>query len=165
MSPTEDRKLNKAALVIAKLLIRTREGKIHWKEDNLPRQALHDFEKESSHREFESRYTAELEDSIQVILTRDDKQLGFRLSGPPASNVPAEPLAGILGVGSQESHNSSEILSISLGHAYGKQERFTPESIIYRDLEELIQLARDPKSVSNDLRLKQVMSYLDKLAV
>lgn len=59
----------------------------------------------------------------------------------------------------------NEILSVSLSHNDGKQERFTPESIVYRDLEELIQLAKNPKSVSDDVRYKQVMSYLDKLAV
>jgi hypothetical protein len=32
-------------------------------------------------------------------------------------------------------------------------------------MEELIFLAENPKSVSDDLRYKQVMSYLDKLAV
>lgn len=166
MTQTNDAKLKKAALVIAKLLLRTREGRISWKDDNLPRQFIHGLANGSSHQEFEYLYTAKLEDNINAVLSRDDKQLGFKLSGPPAVNVPSDPLAGMAAaVGLDGSPDPNEILSISLSHTYGKQERFTPESIVYRDLEELIQLAKSPKSVSDDLRYKQVMSYLDKLAV
>lgn len=165
MPQTDDAELKKAALVIAKLLLRTREGKISWKDENLPRQVFQGLAHGSPHQEFEYLYTAELEDNIKAVLSRDDKQLGFRLSGPPAANVPSFPLDGIVAVGPHGLPDPNEILSISLSHTYGKQERFTPESIVYRDLEELIQLAKNPKSVSDDLRYKQVMSYLDKLAV
>ncbi len=165
MTQTNDIELKKAALVIAKLLLRTREGRISWKDDNLPRQALHNYVKGSSPQEFEYLYSAELEDNIKAVLSRDEKQLGFKLSGPPVANVSTEPLAEILRVGLAGFPDPNEILSVSLSHNDGKQERFTPESIVYRDLEELIQLAKNPKSVSDDVRYKQVMSYLDKLAV
>jgi hypothetical protein len=51
-----------------------------------------------------------------------------------------------------------------LPHSHGQEERFSPESLVYRDLDELVALARNPESVSKDLQLKQVMSYLDRLA-
>lgn len=158
--------LKKAALVIAKLLIRTREGKIQWKNDNLSRQAFGGAANGSSQQGFEYLYTAKLEDNITAVLSRDNKQLGFKLSGPPAVNVPTKSVLDNRAVGLvRGGYDPNEILYISLNHSFGKEERATPESIVYRDIEELIQLAENPKSVSDDLRYKQVMSYLDKLAV
>jgi hypothetical protein len=174
MSQKNDIELKKAALVIAKLLMRTREGKILWKNDNLVRAAVAGPLKSSNEppplgglsefspawrpsAPFVFLYTATLEDEIEAVLSRDDQKIGFRLSGPPAVKIPSG--------GLYQAHKNKEILSLSLSHSFGKEERFSPESIVYRDLEELIHLAENPKSVSDDLRLKQVMSYLEKLAV
>lgn len=146
-----DAELNKAALLIAKLLIRTREGRIQWKNENGPlSQALTSC----------SSYKAELDDGLEAHLSRDDKELGFKLWGPPAVDLPTfSHLAGMLG-----GPNTNEIISISLNHSYGKTSLESPETIVYRDLAELIFLAENPKSVSDDLRYQQALTYLDKLS-
>jgi hypothetical protein len=164
VSQINDIELKKTALVIAKLLIRTREGKIQWSNDNIARLAVSDFSIGPSgaklRQPFVYLYTAELEDGIEASLSRDDKELGFKLTGPPAIDLPSTPLAAMLGL-----RDSREIISISLNHSFGKGERSSPENLIYRDLDELVRLAENPKSVSDDIRLKQVLNYLDKLAV
>jgi hypothetical protein len=147
-----DAELNKAALLIAKLLIRTREGKIQWKNENdLLSQTLTSC----------SSYRAEMDDGLEAHLSRDDKELGFKLSGPPAVDLPAYyHLAGMLG-----GRNSNEVISITLNHSHGKTGLVeSPETIVYRDLAELIFLAENPKSVSDDLRYQQALTYLDKLS-
>jgi hypothetical protein len=153
MSQTNDIELKKAALVIAKLLLRTREGKLQWEnETNLLTQNL---------LSSCSSYKAKLDEGIEAHLSRDDKGLRFKLCGPPAVDLPTYSyLAPMLG-----GRDNNEIISVSLDHLDGKTGLITPESIVYRDMEELIFLAENPKSVSDDLRYKQVMSYLDKLAV
>jgi hypothetical protein len=47
---------------------------------------------------------------------------------------------------------------------YGKSGLESPESIVYRDLAELILLAENPKSISDDLRFRQALTFLDKLS-
>lgn len=146
-----DAELNKAALLIAKLLIRTREGKIQWKSEN-------DFLSQAMTSC--SSYKAELDDGLEAHLIRDNKELGFKLWGPPAVDLPAfSHLAGILG-----GRNTNEIVSVTLNHSYGKTGLESPETIVYRDLAELIFLAENPKSVSDDLRYLQALEYLDKLS-
>jgi hypothetical protein len=168
VSQVNDIELKKAALVIAKLLLRTREGRIQWRNDNATRRAASDFFDAYSGKQtsgsFLHMYTADLEDGVQAALSRDENRVEFRLSGPPAMDIPSQPLAGVAGVG-LSSPSNNEILSVSLDHSYGKSLQLSPESLIYRDLDELIRLAENPKSVSDDIRLRQVMSYLDKLAV
>ena len=145
-----DAELNKAALLIAKLLIRTREGKILWKVDgDLTGQLLTSG----------SRYKAELDEGIEARLSRDDKSLGFKLWGPPVVEIPQNFWAGLL-VG----RDNNEVMSILLDHSHGKTGLISPESVVYRDLEELIFLAENPKSVSDDLRYQQALTYLDKLS-
>jgi hypothetical protein len=146
-----DAELNKAALLIAKLLIRTREGKIQWKnEGDVLSQALTSW----------SSYKAELDDGLEAHLSRDDKALGFKLWAPPALDLPAfSSLAAMLG-----GRNSNEVISIGLNHSYGKSELDSPETIVYRDLAELIFLAENPKSISDDLRFRQALTFLDKLS-
>jgi len=60
--------------------------------------------------------------------------------------------------------NTNEIISVSLHHSYGKSSLESPETIVYRDLAELIFLAENPKSISDDLRYQQALTYLDKLS-
>jgi hypothetical protein len=143
----DDGKLNKAALVIAKLLLRTREGKIQWEN--------------ASASTISESYSAKLEEGIEATITRHDfghgSEFDFRLDGPPVVKIPGVDSADLLGT------KASEIISISLSGKFGNEQRRTPETIVYKDLQELFQLASNPKSVSDDLRLKQVMSYLDRL--
>jgi hypothetical protein len=147
-----DAELNKAALLIAKLLIRTRQGKIPWKsEKDLLSQA----------QPSGTSYKAELDDGLEAHLNRDDRAIGFKLWGPPMMDLPAySHLASIVG-----GRNTHEVISITLSHAYGTSELENPESIVYRDLDELIFLAENPKSVSDDLRYQQALTFLDKIAV
>jgi hypothetical protein len=142
-----DAELNRAALLIAKLLIRTREGKLQW--TNAARMSAGSF-----HR-------AGLDEGLEAHLSRDDKGLGFKLCGPPAVDLPAFcNLAGVLG-----GRDSNEVISVALDHSYGKAGLVeSPETIVYRDLAELIFLAENPKSVSDDLRYQQALTYLDKLS-
>jgi len=147
-----DAELNKAALLIAKLLIRTREGKIQWKNE---RDIVSQMTLTSC-----SSYMAELDEGLEARLSRDDKELGFKLWGPPAVDLPAySHLAGMLG-----GRNTNEIISITLNHLYGKTGLESPETIVYRDLAELIYLAENPKSISDDLRYMQALKILDKLS-
>lgn len=141
-----DAELNKAALLIAKLLIRTREGKLQW--TNEARMAAGAF------------YKAGLDEGLDAHLSRDDKGLGFKLCGPPAIDLPSySALAAMRG-----GRDSHEIISVSLEHSYGRTELESPETIVYRDLAELIFLAENPKSVSDDLRYLQALEFLDKLS-
>ena len=147
-----DAELNRAALLIAKLLIRTREGKLQWENENGPlTQNL---------LTSDSLYKAKLDEGIEAHLSRNDKALGFKLSGPPAVDLPAYS-ALVAMLGGPDSH---EIISVSLDHSYGRTGLESPEGIVYRDLAELIFLAGNPKSVSDDLRYLQALEYLDKLS-
>jgi hypothetical protein len=153
MSPTSDKELNKAALLIAKLLIRTREGKIQWYDSN-------PLNLKESLLGSSGLYKAKLDEGIEANLNRDDNELGFKLCGPPAVALPAfSNLAGMLG-----GRNANEIVSVSLNHSYGRPGLESPESIVYRDLAELIFLAGNPKSISDDLRYRQALTFLDKLS-
>jgi hypothetical protein len=155
MTPkVSDEQLNKAALLIAKLLIRTREGKIQWRADSTIVKAELGV----------SRYAAKLEDDIEAILIRDDEQLGFVLTGsqmggivPPPSQTWEEARRALF-------RDPNKILSISLNHSYSGGDDLSPEGIVYRDLEELVQLAENPKFLSDDLRYQQALTYLDKLS-
>lgn len=149
MSPKlSDSKLNHAALVIAKLLLlRTREGKVQWEHAPTLMSTLSSAE----------RYGSKLEDDVEATISRDGKKFTFTLSGPPAVKIPNSELRSLFG------SSPNEILSISLECA--EEEQRTPEGIVYRDLQRLFELASNPKAVSDDLRIKQVMSYLDKLGV
>ncbi|HUD55442.1 MAG TPA: hypothetical protein VMR02_09460 [Terracidiphilus sp.] len=140
----DDSKLNRAALVIAKLLLLTREGKIEWANSGTLLTG--------------DRYSAKLDGDIEAIVARNENSFGFSLSGPPAVKIPSAGLLDLIG-----STRTNEILSISLHDAAGGGLVRTPESVVFRDLRELYRLASNPKSVSDDLRLKQVLSYLDKL--
>jgi hypothetical protein len=152
-----DAELNKAALLIAKLLIRTREGKLQWESENSP---LSSFPLSENFLTSSSLYKAKLDEGIEAHLSRNDKELGFKLCGPPAVDLPSySGLAAMLG-----GRDSHEIISISLEHSYGRTGRESPETIVYRDLAELIFLAENPKSVSDDLRYQQALTYLDKLS-
>jgi hypothetical protein len=155
-----DAVLNKAALVIAKLLLRTREGKIEWRRADA-RDSWGAFEDSFAPT---NRFSADLEDGVRADLTSSEKTLGFVLSGPPVPAVVPSPSPSSddpLGIHASE---RNRILALFLEHSYGTKERTSPEAIVYRDLADLFQLAEDPKSVSDDLRFRQVMSYLDRLA-
>jgi hypothetical protein len=145
-----DAEFNKAAVFIAKLLIRTREGKIHWEYTGTL----------SASKLLTGiiSYKAALSDGLETHLQRDVKGLEFKLLGPPAVPDTLNPLADILGM-----KGGNEIISVSLSHSYGQVDSAAPESVVYCDLAELIFLAENPKSVSDDLHYKQAMSYLDKL--
>lgn len=81
MTQTNDIELKKAALVIAKLLLRTREGRISWKDDNLPRQALHNYVKGSSPKSSST--------SIRQSLKTISKQFSAGMRSSLASSCPA----------------------------------------------------------------------------
>jgi len=145
-----DAELNKAALLIAKMLIRTREGRIQWKNEN---DALSQAPTSCS------SYKAELDDGLEAHLSRDEKGLGFKLWGPPAVEIPSGFWAGVL-----SARDNNVIISIFLDHLHGKTGLVSPEGIVYHDLAELIYLAENPKSISDDLRYQQALTYLDKLS-
>jgi len=150
-----DAELNRAALLIAKLLIRTREGKLKWENER-------DLLSQISQNPLTAQilYRAKLDEGIEAHVSRDEKGLGFKLCGPPAVELPPySALAPMLG-----GRDIREILLVSLAHLYGKTGLESPESIVYRDLEELVFLAENPKSVSDDLRYIQALEYLDKLS-
>ena len=154
MSRTNDTELKKAALVIAKLLLRTREGRIQWRHDSTNLASTLGV----------SRYGARLEDNIEVILIRDDEELGFVLTGSPMEGMVPQPSLTWDQARRALFSDPNKILSVSLSHSYGSGDELSPEGIVYRDLEELVQLAENPKSASDDLRYQQVMSYLDRLS-
>ena len=137
-----DTQLNRAALLIAKLLIRTREGKVRW-EHSLEREMFQNFSRsDASPCLF---FKAPMEPDLEAIVGRDSEQLGFQLSGLSAQG------------------EKQIVVQVLLPHSYGQTDQLSPESIVYRDIEELLQLAENPKFVSDDVRYKQAMSYLDKL--
>ncbi|MGB6719978.1 MAG: hypothetical protein WBE72_04225 [Terracidiphilus sp.] len=155
MTPkVSDEQLNKAALLIAKLLVRTREGKIQWRRDSTIVKAVLGV----------SRYATKLEDDIEAILIRDDEQLGFVLTGSPMEGIVPPPSQTWEDALKALFSDPNKILSISLNRSYGSGDDLNPENIIYRDLEELVQLAENPKSLSDDLRYQQALTYLDKLS-
>ena len=145
-----DAELNKAALLIAKLLLRTREGKIQWKFENDP------LARALASSRF---YKADLGEGLEAHLSSDDKALQFKLWGPPATELPQEFFAGIF-----SGRDNNDVISILLDHSHGKTGLISPESVVYRDLAELIFLAENPKSVSDDLRYQQALTHLDKLS-
>ena len=162
MSQTSDLELKRAALLIVKMILRTREGKIVWKNNNAERGAAA-YLGSSGQGDFVERFTADLEDGIQAVLIRDSRKLVFALTAPPTneSSAQSSSLTGVTSLAAgEEAHG---ILKVSLHHDIGRAFDPTPESVVYRDLLELVQLAANPKSVSDDRRYKQAMSYLDKL--
>lgn len=157
MNKADNGELKKAAILIAKLLLRTREGRIRWEVRNTPSLAPGIVRKASI-------CSAGLEDGMEAIITEDERELGFVLSGVPFNSffpAPPEIEAAIPPELVLNSHKA--ILSIALKHSYGDDETLSPESMVYRNLFELIQLAKNPKSVLDDSRYKQALSYLDKL--
>jgi len=148
-----DAELNKAALLIAKLLLRTREGKIQWNNAS-------NLLSSNAVEGFILVYKADLDDGLEAQLTRDNKGLGFKLCGPPAVDLPTHSLLSPMLGG----RDTNEIVAIQLDHLFDKTGLESPESIVYRDLAELVFLAENPKSVSDDLRYLQALTYLDKLS-
>lgn len=137
-----DAELNKAALLIAKLLLRTREGKVHW-EHSLEREMTQNFfaADATSCRYFK----APLEPDLEAIVGEDSEQLGFQLIGLSSQGV------------------KQVVVQVTLPHTHGAGEQVSPEAIVYSDIKEILWLADHPKAVFDDLQYKQAMSYLDKL--
>lgn len=137
-----DAELNKAALLIAKLLLRTREGKVHW-EHSLEREMPQNFfaNDATSCRYFK----APLESDLEAIVGEDSIRLGFQL------------------IGFSSQGEKQVVVQVLLPHAHGEGEQVSPEAIVYGDIKEILWLAEHPKMISDDLQYKQAMSYLDKL--
>lgn len=159
MNQTSDIELKKAALLIVKLLLRSREGKIVWKNNYAEKMLAASLGDVSN----TNQYTADLDDGIQAILTKDSRQLGFELTAPLANKALEQASSPSYLVSMLIGENPNKVLKISLPHSEGNTADATPESTIYRDLQELIELAENPKAVSNDLRYNQAMSFLDNL--
>ena len=135
-----DAELNKAALLIAKLLVRTREGKIQW-EHSAERELPQTFFSGSSCRYFK----APLESDLEAIVGEDEEQLGFEL------------------IGVSPQGEKQTVVQLLLPHTSGKGTEISPEGIVYSDIREIINLAENPKMIYDDLQYKQAMSFLDKL--
>jgi hypothetical protein len=142
-----DAELNKAAVLIVKLLIRTREGRIQW---SPCAPAL-----------FKGKtFIAGLEDQMSAYLSRNDKQYDFALINtkfPSSEELDRFDLIKFMA--------EKTVISVALDHSWDSDEEVTPESIVYSNLKQLFQLAESPKSVSEDRLYQQAMDYLDKLAV
>ncbi len=139
-----DAELNKAALLIAKLLLRTREGRVQWKHFSEREMFQNFFGTDSTPCRY---FKAPLESDLEAIVGEDTEQVGFELLGVSPSG---------------EKQLAVQVL---LPHSFGKSEQISPESIVYRDIKELLNLAENPKTVSDDRRYLQALTYLDKIAV
>jgi hypothetical protein len=142
-----DAELNKAAVLIVKLLLRTREGRIQW---SRCAPALRGGE----------TFIAGLEDQMSAYLSRNDKQYDFALINtkfPSSEELDRFDLHKFMA--------EKTIISIELAHSWDSDEDVTPESIVYSNLKRLFQLAENPKSVSADRLYQQAMALLDKIAV
>ncbi len=137
-----DAELNKAALLIAKLLVRTREGKVHWE---------HSLEREIPQNFFAADLTscrffkAPLESGLEAVVGEDSELLGFEL------------------VGVSPQGERQVVVQVLLPHIHGKGEQVSPEAVVYGDIKDILSLAEHPKMISDDLQFKQAMSYLDRL--
>jgi hypothetical protein len=144
----KDSDLNKAALVIAKLLLRTREGKIQWTTEQQEWASLLDLK---------TRYETKLSDDLKALISRQSGSIDFELIGPPAIPISKPLTALMLG------QSDDVVIHLSLSDTFAAAGVNSPEGIVYRDLQELLRYAENPKLVSDDLRLKQAMNILDKL--
>lgn len=142
-----DAELNKAAVLIVKLLLRTREGRIRW---SPCAPALHEGK----------TFIAGLEGQISAYLTRNDEVFDFALMD---TKIPSsEDLAGI---DLKKYISERTIVHVALSHSWDSEEGVTPENIVYSNLKQLFHLAENPKSVSEDRLYLQAITYLDKIAV
>ncbi len=144
MSDTE---LNKAAVLIVKLLLRTREGRIQW---SPCAPALFGGK----------TYIAGLEDQMSAYLSRNNQEYDFVLMDtriPSSEDLEETDLHKFI--------SERKIISVALAHSWDSEEDVTPESIVYSNLKQLFQLAQNPKSVSEDRLYQQALTYLDKIAV
>lgn len=146
MSDTE---LNKAAVLIVKLLLRTREGRIHW---SPCAPALAQGE----------TFIAGLENQMSAYLSRNVKEYEFALIN---TEIHSPEGFGRYGFDLHKFMAEKTIISITLAHSWDSEEDVTPESIVYSNLKQLFQLAENPKSVAEDQLYRQAMTYLDKIAV
>jgi hypothetical protein len=142
-----DAELNKAAVLIVKLLIRTREGRIQW---SPVAPALFGGK----------TFIAGLEDKMSAYLCRSEREYLFALISPKIP--PSEDLEGI---DLDKFIAERTIIRVALTHFWDSDEDVTPESIVYSDLKQLFQLAENPRSVSEDRLYQLAMSYLDRIAV
>jgi hypothetical protein len=138
--------LNKAAVLIVKLLLRTREGRIQWSRC-VP--ALCGGE----------TFIASLEDQMSAYLSRDEKQYDFALINtkfPSSEELDRFDLIKFMA--------EKTVISVTLAHSWDSDEDVTPESIVYSNLKQIFQLAENPSSASDDLFYQQALTYLDKLS-
>jgi hypothetical protein len=142
-----DAELNKAAVLIVKLLLRTREGRIQWSPcaPALPGGQT---------------FIAGLEDQMSAYLSRNDKEYGFALINTKLPS--SEDLDGI-DLGRFISERT--IISVTLAHSWDSDEDVTPESIVYSNLKQIFQLAESPRSAPEDRLYQQAITYLNKIAV
>jgi hypothetical protein len=140
-----DAELNKAAVLIVKLLLRTREGRIQW---SPCAPALFGGK----------TVRAGLEDQMSAYLSRNDREYDFVLMD---ATIPSS--EDLVGIDLDKFISERTIIRVDLAHSWDSIEDVTPESIVYSNLKQLFQLAEDPKSVSDDILYKQAMSYLDRL--
>ncbi|MGH9600683.1 MAG: hypothetical protein ACRD27_12525 [Terracidiphilus sp.] len=142
-----DAELNKAAVLIVKLLLRTREGRIRWSpcDPALPGGKT---------------FIARMEDQMSAYLSKNDKVFNFALAN---TKLPSS--EEIVGIDLGRYMSERTIISVALAHSWDSEEDVTPESIVYSNLKQLFQLAENPKSVSEDRLYQQAMTYLDKIAV
>jgi hypothetical protein len=142
-----DAELNKAAVLIVKLLLRTREGRIQW---SSCAPAL------SGGR----TYRAGLEDQMSAYLSRSDEEFDFVLMDTTLLSTEERD-----GFDRKNFISERTIIRIGLAHSWRSVDDVTPESIVYANLEQLFQLAENPESASDDRLYKQALTYLDKIAV
>jgi hypothetical protein len=142
-----DAELNKAAVLIVKLLLRTREGRIQW---SPCAPALFGGK----------TFITGLEDQMSAYLSRSDQEYVFVLMG---AKIPSP--ENLEGIDLNQFIAERTIIRITLAHSWDSDEDVTPESIVYSNLKQLFQLAENPKSVSEDRLYRQAMTYLDKIAV
>jgi hypothetical protein len=142
-----DAELNKAAVLVVKLLLRTREGRIQWSPCD---PALSGG----------TTFIARLEDQMSAYLSKNDKELDFILMN---TSFPSSKERDAFDVGKFIANKT--IVRVGLAHSWGSAEDVTPESIVYSNLEQLFELAENPKSAADDRLYKQALTYLDKIAV
>ena len=144
MSDTE---LNRAAVLIVKLLLRTREGRIQW---SSCAPALVGGK----------TFIAGLEDQMSAYVSRNDREYDFALIN---TKIPSSEELHLADLHKYVSERT--VIKIALAHSWDSEHDVTPESIVYSDLKRLFQVAESPKSASDDRLYKQALTYLDKIAV
>jgi hypothetical protein len=142
-----DAELNKAAVLIVKLLLRTREGRIHWSPcaPALSRGTT---------------FIAGLEDQMSAYLSKNNQEYDFVLMD---SRIPSS--EDLEETDLDKFFSERRIIRVALAHSWDSEEDVTPESIVYSNLKQLFQLAQNPKTASEDLLYQQALTYLDKIAV